>query len=77
MCLDRNNCGLGKINILDGQTEKRVFMIEDEEKKNLALTKMDFAEAIYGNVEGFCDIDFKNYSLVFDIINEIERLPIV
>lgn len=77
MCLDRNNCGLGTINIIDGQTEKRVFMIEDEEKKNLALTKMDFAEAIYGNVEGFCDIDFKNYSLVFDIISEIERLPIV
>ena len=30
MCIDRNSCGQGKINIIDGQLEKRVFRIDDE-----------------------------------------------
>ncbi len=47
MCLDRSNCGDSKINIIDGQSGKRVFKIDDEDQTNLALPKMDFAEAIY------------------------------
>ena len=77
MCLDRNNCGPGKINIIDGQSGKRVFEIEDNEKKNLALTKMDFAESIYEKREEFIDIDFTNFKLLFDVIIEIEQLPLM
>lgn len=71
MCLDRNSCGQGKICIIDGQSEKRVFNINDEDKVNLALPKMDFAEAIYTEREEMKNIDFSEFQLVFDIIKQI------
>lgn len=71
MCLDRNSCGKGKICIIDGQSEKRVFKIDDENKFNLALSKMDFAEAIYAEREEMKNIDFSEFHLVFDIIKQI------
>lgn len=74
MCLDRNNCGPGKINIIDGQSEKRVFEITDNEKKNLVLTKMDFAESIYERRQEFVNVDFSHFKLLFNVINEIEQL---
>ena len=71
MCLDRNSCGQGKICIIDGQSEKRVFKINDENKVNLALPKMDFAEAVYIERDEMKDIDFSEFHLVFDIIKQI------
>lgn len=71
MCLDRNSCGQGKICIIDGQSEKRVFKINDENKVNLALPKMDFAEAIYTERDEMKNIDFSEFHLVFDIIKQI------
>lgn len=71
MCLDRNSCGYGKICIIDGQSEKRVFKINDEKKVNLALPKMDFAEAIYTEKDEMKNIDFAEFHLVFDVIKQI------
>lgn len=76
MCIDRNSCGKGKINIIDGQSEKRVFRINDDKKVNYALTKMDFAEAIYGEKEGIRNIDFTEFHQIFDIIKKIEELDL-
>lgn len=74
MCIDRNSCGDGKINIIDGQSGKRVFEIKDENKTNLALTKMSFAEAIYTENDAMKDIDFSEFHLIFDIIKKIDEL---
>lgn len=74
MCTDRNSCGKNKINIIDGQSEKRVFLIEDDKKTNLALPKMDFAEAIYTGREEMSNIDFSEFHLVFDIIKQINDI---
>lgn len=74
MCTDRNSCGKNKINIIDGQSEKRVFLIEDDEKINLALPKMDFAEVIYTGREEMSNIDFSEFHLVFDIIKQINDI---
>ncbi len=74
MCLDRSNCGDSKINIIDGQSGKRVFKIDDEDQTNLALPKMDFAEAIHTKNPVMKDIDFSEFHLIFDIIKEIDEL---
>lgn len=74
MCLDRSNCGNSKINIIDGQSGKRVFKIDDENQTNLALPKMDFAEAIYTKNPVMKDIDFSEFHLIFDVIKEIDGL---
>lgn len=76
MCIDRNSCGEGKICIIDGQSEKRVFRIDDSDKKNLALPKMDFAEAIYTQKEEMKNIDFSEFSLIFSIIKIIDEIKI-
>ena len=76
MCIDRNSCGKGKINIIDGQSEKRVFRINDDKKVNYALSKMDFAEAIYGETEEIRNIDFTEFHQIFDIIKKIEELDL-
>lgn len=77
MCMDRNSCGQGKICIIDGQSEKRVFKISDEKKVNLALPKMDFAEAIYTERNEMKKIDFSEFHLVFDIIKQITEENII
>lgn len=71
MCMDRNSCGKGKICIIDGQSEKRVFRIDDEKKVNLALPKMEFAEAVYTEAAEMKNIDFSEFHLIFDIIKQI------
>lgn len=77
MCIDRNSCGKGKIRIIDGQSDKRVFRIEDESKENLALPKMDFAKAIYNRKEEMKNVDFTAFHLILDIIKEIQDNPMV
>lgn len=72
ICTNKNSCGKNKINIIDGQSDKRVFDINDEEEEtNFALPKMDFAEAIYTEKDEMKGIDFSAFRLVFDIIKKI------
>lgn len=71
MCTNRNCCGKNKIDIINGQSEKRVFLIEDDEKTNLSLHKMDFAEAIYTERNKMSNIDFSKFHLILDIIKQI------
>jgi hypothetical protein len=75
ICLDRNNCGIGKIKIIDGATDKRVFKINDQEKTNVALPKMAFANCILKHDPSFANIDFSNFELIFDIIRKILDEP--
>lgn len=74
ICTDKNSCGKNKIRIIDGQSGKRVYLIEDDAKINLALPKMDFAEAIYTERDEMRDIDFSEFHLVFDIIKRINDI---
>lgn len=76
MCVDKNSCGKNKICIIDGQSKKRVFKIAGDRKINLALPKMDFAEAIYSDKEEMKSIDFFEFHLIFDIIKQIVNIDI-
>ena len=76
MCVDKNSCGKNKICIIDGQSKKRVFEIAGDRKINLALPKMDFAEAIYSDKEEMKSIDFFEFHLIFDIIKQIVNIDI-
>lgn len=51
-----------------------VYSIADIDCDNsLALSKNNFSENIYNSEENFDDIDFKNFKLIFDIVDEIIR----
>ena len=74
LCLDRNSCGEGKINIIDGQEKKSVVdaTIPKDKRVNLALTKMAFANAVLNPTsEAFRLFDFSAFSILFDVIKEI------
>ena len=75
ICKDRNNCGPDKIHIIDSQSGKEVLN-GDDEKVNLALSKMAFAEAIYMQKPEFANVDFSSFKLLFDVIKEIEEIPL-
>lgn len=76
ICLDRHSCGENKIKIIDGQSEKRIYEISDSHKTNLALPKMDFAEAVYKHKDEMKEIDFSAFHLILDIIQDIENLEL-
>ena len=61
------------LDILDGDNKKKVYKIDDEEKKenNIALSKNKFSENIYYDIEGFDNFDIKNFRLIFDVIEGI------
>ena len=74
LCLDRNSCGEGKINIIDGQEKKSVVdaTIPKDKRVNLALTKMAFANAVLNPPsEEFKLFDFSAFNILFDVIKEI------
>lgn len=74
LCLDRNSCGEGKINIIDGQEKKRVVdsTISNDKRINIALTKMAFAKAVLNPPsEAFKQFDFSAFSILFDVIKDI------
>ena len=51
-----------------------VYRNDDEEcnkSTNMNLTKNEFAENIYNEVEGFNDFDIENFRLIFDVIEKI------
>lgn len=74
-CRDRNSCGDGKINIIDGNDEKSVYAINDPDKINLALPKMEFAKRILGHSPEFASFDFDSFRLIFDVIKQILDNP--
>ena len=71
VCRDRNSCGNGKINIIDGSNGKPVYDINDPKQTNLALPKMKFADGILKRSPEFAHVDFKNFHLIFDLIKQI------
>ena len=78
ICLDKNSCGKDSIKIIDGSSNRQVYDINDDEcEKNLALTKMDFAENILYRVAGFDKMNFDNFRLIFDVVKKILDEPLV
>jgi hypothetical protein len=69
-CADRNSCGPGKINIIDGTEEKRVWKTNDE-NTNLALPKMKFANAVLQGADGFDSFGLSSFIPLFDVVQEI------
>ena len=61
------------LDILDGDNKKKVYKIDDEEKKenNIALSKNKFSENILKGMDGFNNFNIENFRLIFD---EIERI---
>lgn len=68
VCQKKNKCGPNSIAIID--RDSFVFPINDEDK-NIALSKNDFAENIINEKEPFDKINYKNFGIIFDKINEI------
>lgn len=75
-CLDRNSCGDGKINIIDGGSDKRVYRISDDAKTNIALPKMEFAQHILSEDPSLRAFDFSNFEPIFEIIQKILVEPL-
>lgn len=73
-CGYRNKCGNDKIGILSGCGDEKVYDIEDEDGNttNFALSKKDFVEKIVS--DDTKQIDYKNFSLILDKIEEIINL---
>lgn len=77
ICEDKNSCGAGKINIIDGQEKKAVkdTTIPEDQRVNLALTKMAFAkEVLEPSTDEFRNIDFSSFRLLFDVMKEVIEL---
>lgn len=70
-CTALNSCGLDKICIIDGASNKRVYYVQGDQNINLALPKMEFANKILENSPEFSNIDFSSFSLIFDLIKKI------
>lgn len=75
-CYDRNSCGPEKIQVIDGTSDKRVIRIQDDDKINIALPKMEFAKRVLRGDPEYTNIDFTSFALIFDIIKRIcEDMP--
>ena len=71
-CNERNSCGREKIRIIDGHEKSpRVYFISDDEKTNVALSKMKFATAVLDKIPPFDKMDFSNFIPLFEIIRDI------
>lgn len=75
-CRDRNHCGENKINIIDGRDNSVVYKI-GEAQTNLALPKMKFAERILNKYPEFENFNFYNFHLIFDLIEQILKEPMI
>ena len=71
MCEQRNACGEGKIDIIEGRENERVINLDDENSVNYSLTKTKFAEYILNKTPPFDKFDFSNFIKIFEIIKEI------
>jgi hypothetical protein len=63
------------LDILDGDNKKKVYKIDDEEKKenNIALSKNKFSKNILKGIDGFDNFDIENFRLIFDEIEKIVK----
>ena len=78
ICFNKNSCGEDSIKIIDGDSKKQVFSINDyNNEKNLTLPKMDFAENILYKAVGFDRMNFDNFRLIFDVVKKILDEPLV
>ena len=51
--------------------DKQVYLLSGNEKKSVALSKMNFALNIIKKIPPFDTPDFSNFSVVFDVVREI------
>lgn len=71
-CNERNSCGDNKIRIIDGHEKSpRVYRIDDEDKVNVALSKMKFAELVLEGAVPFDQMDFSSFISLFETIRDI------
>ncbi|PFQ62883.1 hypothetical protein COK18_18385 [Bacillus cereus] len=66
ICKNKNKCGENSIQIIDSG----VCDINDE-STNIALSKNNFAQSIYDEIEPFNQVDFESFRPVFGIIQDI------
>ena len=71
MCKSLEKCGADSIKILDGSGKTKIYDQVDEEQKNLALSKIAFANNIKDEIENFNDFNFKEFNSIFSIFEEI------
>ena len=71
MCKSLEKCGADSIKILDGSGKTKIYDQLDEEQKNIALSKIAFANNIKDSVENFNDFNFKEFNNIFSILEEI------
>lgn len=73
-CNKKDACGEGKIRVLSGADQEKVFDLDNEDNNstNYALTKDDFFEKIINDDNN--NIDMSKFNLIFNIINEITNL---
>lgn len=71
MCKSLEKCGADSIKILDGSGKTKIYYQLDEGQKNIALSKIAFANNIKDSVENFNDFNFKEFNNIFSILEEI------
>lgn len=73
-CINRNACcDKKKIKILDGTGNDKIINLNDtDDQTNYGLSKMEFANSVISD-PSFENIGFKNFLLIFDLIQEICR----
>ena len=75
MCKALEKCGADSIKILDGSGKSKIYdQFDDEEKKNVALSKDDFANNIKNGVQNFNDFNFKEFNGIFSIFEDIMNI---
>lgn len=70
VCEKKSFCGSDKINIIEGAQKEKVTNV-DNENINVALSKMNFANAILSGISGFSEFSFDAFIELFKIIKEI------
>ncbi|MGJ9384917.1 AAA family ATPase [Salipaludibacillus sp. CF4.18] len=68
LCLKKDKCGEDSIAIID--RDSVVSPIENEER-NIALSKNEFAELILNEEPPFKDVGHKNFEIIFETIKEL------
>lgn len=69
-CPNKNKCGPSKIDIIDGESESKVYKLGDDQI-NYALPKMEFAKRVLNKEAPFDNMDFTGFIPLFRIIREI------
>lgn len=71
MCKSLEKCGTNSLKIIDGSGKSQVYDQKDESRKNLALSKNQFAEYIKNDTENFNNFNFKEFNKIFDVFDKI------